>query len=115
MIAEITTEVPDVDKEHLADPGVRAVIAESMTEAVRQGARGWIDDNLAFVAAWGFDLADVHAEVRLWQGELDVLVPRSHGEYLARKLPNATFELVPGYGHWMHDHVPAALAWLSGG
>ncbi len=87
MMDEVTHEVPDVDKQHLARPEVRAVIGESMAEAVRQGARGWVEDDLAFVAPWGFDLADVQVEVRLWQGELDVLVPRSHGEYLARKLP----------------------------
>jgi pimeloyl-ACP methyl ester carboxylesterase len=114
VIAEMTREVPEVDKRHLALPAVRAVIRRSMTEAVRQGARGWIDDDLAFVAPWGFDLAAVRPEARLWQGELDVLVPRSHGEYLAGKLPQARFELVEGYGHWMHEHVPAALRWLAG-
>ena len=80
---------------------------------MRQGARGWIDDNLAFVAPWGFALADVPQEVRLWQGELDVLVPRSHAAYMAGKLPNATFELVAGHGHWMHDHMPTVLAFLG--
>jgi pimeloyl-ACP methyl ester carboxylesterase len=115
MMDEVTNEVPDVDKKHLARADVREVIQESMVEAVRQGARGWVDDDLAFVAPWGFDLTRVQLEVRLWQGELDVLVPRSHGEYLAGKLPNARFELVPGYGHWMLDQVPAALRWLAGG
>jgi len=37
------------------------------------------------------------------------------GEYLARKLPRARFELVAGFGHWMHDQIPAALEWLAGG
>ena len=114
-IAEMTKEVPEADKRHLARPEVREVVAESLAESVRQGARGWIDDDIAFVSAWGFDLADVGVEVRLWQGELDVLVPRSHAEYLARKLPRATFELVPGHGHWMADHFPVSLAWLANG
>jgi pimeloyl-ACP methyl ester carboxylesterase len=82
---------------------------------VRQGPCGWVDDDRAFVRPWGFALADVEVEVRLWQGELDKLVPRSHGEYLARKLPRARFELVPGFGHWMHGQMPAALEWLAGG
>ena len=108
-------EVPEVDKRHLADPQVRAVTGQSFVEAVRQGPRGWVDDDRAFVRPWGFALADVEVEVRLWQGELDKLVPRSHGEYLARKLPRARFELVAGFGHWMHGQIPAALEWLAGG
>jgi pimeloyl-ACP methyl ester carboxylesterase len=110
---EIAKEVPEADKEYLRRPEVREIVVESAAESVRQGARGWIDDNLAFVASWGFALADVMREVRLWQGELDVLVPRSHAAYMAGKLPNATFELVPGRGHWMQDHMPAVIGFLG--
>ena len=115
VLDELAEEVPEVDRRHMADPPVRQVTKESFTEAVRQGARGWIDDDRAFVRAWGFALEDVGVEVRIWQGELDRLVPRSHGEYLARRLPRGRFELVPGFGHWMHGQIPAALAWLAGG
>lgn len=113
VVDALVAELPEYDREVLSRPEVRAELRKSIVESVRQGARGWIDDDLAFAASWGFALAEVHAEVRLWQGELDVLVPRSHGEYLAEHLPNATFELVPGAGHMLFDHWRETLAWLA--
>ena len=111
----IAAELPESDREMLARPGVREAVSTAMHEAVAQGDRGWADDDLAFVKPWGFQLEDVACEVRLWQGDLDVLVPRAHGEYLERRLPNATFELVTGEGHFIYGHWPAALAWLAAG
>ncbi len=89
--------------------------ARLVVESVRQGSGGWVDDDLAFAKAWGFELADVPTEVRLWQGDLDVLVPHSHGEYLAARLPRAEFMLVPDAGHLLLDHWPDGLDRLLGG
>jgi pimeloyl-ACP methyl ester carboxylesterase len=114
MIDALASELPEPDQQTLARPEVRAMFRESFVEAVRQGERGWVDDDLAFVQPWGFLLDDVEVEVRLWQGELDVLVPRAHGEYLARKLSSAQYELVPKAGHLPVDHQPAAFAWAAG-
>jgi pimeloyl-ACP methyl ester carboxylesterase len=114
MLDRLAEELPDYDREVVSRPEIRAEILASFGESVRQGARGWIDDDLAFASPWGFDLADVRGEVRLLQGELDVLVPRAHCEYLADKLPRATFELVPGAGHMLFDHWPDALTRLAG-
>jgi pimeloyl-ACP methyl ester carboxylesterase len=113
VIDEIAAQLPDYDREVLDRPPVRAVFRESLLESVRQGTAGWVDDDLAFAASWGFRLEDVRTPVHLWQGELDVLVPRSHGEYLARKIPDATFELVPGAGHMLLDHWRDVLDWLA--
>jgi pimeloyl-ACP methyl ester carboxylesterase len=112
VLDALAVELPEYDREVVSRPEVRAELRKSIVESVRQGGRGWIDDDLAFAAPWGFVLADVRPEVRLWQGELDVLVPRSHGDYLAERLPNATFELVPGAGHMLLDHWRETLAWL---
>jgi pimeloyl-ACP methyl ester carboxylesterase len=114
VIDEMAAELPEPDQKTITRPEVRAMLRASFVEAVRQGERGWLDDDLAFIRAWGFPLGDVRTEVRLWQGELDVLVPRAHGEYLARKLPTARFELVPNAGHLLVDHQPAAFAWAAG-
>jgi pimeloyl-ACP methyl ester carboxylesterase len=113
VLDALVAELPAYDREVLSRPGVRAELRNSILESVRQGARGWIDDDLAFATSWGFSLADVRTEVRLWQGELDVLVPRSHGDYLAERLPHATFELVPAAGHMLLDHWRETLAWLG--
>jgi pimeloyl-ACP methyl ester carboxylesterase len=113
VLDALAAELPEYDREVVSRPELRAELRRSIVESVRQGARGWIDDDLAFATSWGFSLADVRTEVRLWQGELDVLVPRSHGDYLAERLPNATFELVPGAGHMLLDHWRETLDWLG--
>lgn len=112
---EVASELPEVDRELFARPEFRAVSRESWGEAVRQGVRGWADDDLAFAKPWGFELEDVSAEVRLWQGELDVLAPRSHGEYVASRLPNARFELLDGGGHFLDEEWAIVLDWLAPG
>jgi pimeloyl-ACP methyl ester carboxylesterase len=110
---EVASELPEVDRELFARPEFRAVSRESWGEAVRQGVRGWADDDLAFAKPWGFELEQVEAEVRLWQGELDVLAPRSHGEYVASRLPNARFELLEGGGHFLDEEWGIVLDWLA--
>ncbi len=115
VVDEIASELPEVDRALVSRPDIRAILVESFQEAVRQGVRGWADDDLAFAKPWGFDLGDVEAEVRLWQGELDVLAPRSHGEYVASRLPNARFELLEGGGHFLDEEWAVVLDWLAAG
>jgi pimeloyl-ACP methyl ester carboxylesterase len=112
LVKVIEAEVPAADRERLARPEARAAMTASFVEAVAQGMDGWVDDGLAFARNWGFGLEQVTVPTRLWQGELDVFVPRLHGEYLARKIPGASFELLPGLGHMLLSHFPAAWAWL---
>jgi pimeloyl-ACP methyl ester carboxylesterase len=59
----------------------------------RSGVDGWLDDDLAFVRPWGFDLDAITQPVRVVQGRQDLMVPWDHGE-------------------WLADNVPAAESWL---
>jgi pimeloyl-ACP methyl ester carboxylesterase len=115
VVDQISAELPEVDRAILSRPEFRAIMIESFVEATRQGVRGWADDDLAFTKPWGFELEDVEADVRLWQGELDVLAPRAHGEYVASRLPNARFELLEGGGHLLDEEWGVVLAWLRAG
>jgi pimeloyl-ACP methyl ester carboxylesterase len=115
VVEEISSELPDRDRAILARKDVREVLIDSFVEAVRQGTRGWADDDLAFAKPWGFELEQVEVETRLWQGELDVLAPRSHGEYVASRLPNARFEVLEGAGHFLDEEWGIVLDWLAAG
>ncbi|HYX77458.1 MAG TPA: alpha/beta hydrolase [Gaiellaceae bacterium] len=115
VIEGMLDELPEIDRELASRPEYRAIMLESFVESVRQGSRGWADDDLAFAKPWGFDLEAVTVETRLWQGELDVLTPRPHGEYVAARLPNAEFEVLEGNGHFLDKQWPAILDWLAAG
>lgn len=82
--------------------------------AVAAGPGGLIDDDLAFVAPWGFDPGQVRAPVLVLHGAEDRVIPGAHGRWLADRCPGAELRLVPGEGHIsVLDSAPAALEWLA--
>ncbi|GAB3055711.1 alpha/beta hydrolase [Intrasporangium mesophilum] len=74
-------------------------IAAMAREAVRVGVDGWVEDDLAFCEPWAFDLASITVPVAVWQGSEDLMVPSSHGEWLAAHVPGARPHLLHGVGH----------------
>jgi pimeloyl-ACP methyl ester carboxylesterase len=77
------------------------------------GPDGLIDDDVAFVTPWGFELAQVVAPVLLAQGGQDRVVPPSHAEWLLRHLPAAELWLRPRDGHIsVLDACPVTMDWL---
>lgn len=98
VVEALSGLLPEVDRGALAGQGAED-LAAVMAEAVRTGADGWIDDDLAFVAPWGFDLADIGVPTFLWQGDEDLMVPFAHGRWLAEHVPGTVAHLQPGEGH----------------
>ena len=81
--------------------------------AIEGGPGGLIDDDLAYVAPWGFDPARITAPTLLLHGGRDRVVPSSHGEWLARRCPAAELWLRPDDGHIsVLNQSAAALEWL---
>ncbi|HVD12844.1 MAG TPA: alpha/beta hydrolase [Actinomycetota bacterium] len=74
-------------------------LAASIRGAIANGIWGWLDDDLAFVKPWGFELADIGVPVFIWQGGQDRMVPFSHGEWLAAHVPGAKARLLAEHGH----------------
>ncbi len=82
-------------------------------KAIEAGPEGMIDDNLAYVAPWGFAPADVRLPVLILHGQQDRMVPVAHGEWLARHLPAAELRLYPDDGHVSVLHAAdQALDWI---
>lgn len=98
IIEAMSSVLPDVDRAALT--GEYAFdVAKGFHEALATGVDGWLDDDLAFVRPWGFDLAEVITPTMVWQGDLDLMVPFAHGRWLAGALPHAINHLVGGEGH----------------
>ena len=79
-----------------------------------RGHMAWVDDDLAFVRPWEFELENITAPVLVVQGRQDLMVPWSHGEWLARNLPAAESWLREDQGHLtlFVSVVPAIQEWL---
>ncbi len=98
LVRDLANLLPEVDRQVLtSDVGADAVAG--MVGGV-QVPDGWIDDDLAFVRSWGFDLGDLAVPTYVWQGSEDKMVPFHHGEWLAANIPGAVAHLEQGEGHF---------------
>ncbi len=90
-------------------------LASVAGRAIEGGPDGQVDDDLAYVAPWGFDPARITSPVLLLHGGQDRIAPSSHADWLARHCPSAQLRLCPDDGHIsVLNSAPAALDWLSG-
>jgi pimeloyl-ACP methyl ester carboxylesterase len=104
--------LPDVDVAALSGDNAE-FLHESMASGLEHGYDGWLDDDVAFVGPWGFDVTSIAVPLLLMQGELDLMVPYAHGTWLAAQLPDATVRLRPGEGHVsLGMKVPEVHEWL---
>lgn len=91
-----------------------AFYLESFKVSLGRGVQGWVDDDLAFLAPWGFDPGAIEVPVLVWQGVQDLMVPASHGEWLGAHVNGAEARIDPGEGHLtLHvQHARDVLRWL---
>jgi pimeloyl-ACP methyl ester carboxylesterase len=98
MITALGGLVDEPDKRAAAGP-LGEWLHASLVASVASGIDGWLDDDLAFIRPWGFEVADIRIPVTIWQGGEDRMVPYSHGQWLAAHIPGATARLLPEHGH----------------
>lgn len=106
-------ELSDADRAELARTERHDLIRQDTQEAFRNGVWGWVDDDLCFVSPWGFDVSEIRVPTRIVYGATDVLVPRSHGDWLAAHVPGAEVVVEEDLGHLGHpDLVAEHYGWL---
>lgn len=109
--AEYDPEFTPADRASLA--GAWSWLGDVVGPAVEAGPGGLIDDDLAYVAPWGFDPGQITAPVLFLHGGQDRVVPSSHTEWLARRCPSAELRLSPDDGHIsVLTSGAAAMDWL---
>jgi pimeloyl-ACP methyl ester carboxylesterase len=99
--------------DHAALAGAWGWVGAIAAKAMESGPDPMVDDDLAYVAPWGFDPGQVSAPVLYLHGGQDRMVPSSHGEWLARHTRSSELWLRPEDGHIsVLSSAPAALGWL---
>ncbi len=98
IISSLDTLLPEVDVAVLTDE-FGEDMAAAFREALRIGIDGWLDDDLAFVEEWGFDLSEIAVPTSVWQGSEDLMVPFAHGRWLSTHVPGISAHLEQGQGH----------------
>jgi pimeloyl-ACP methyl ester carboxylesterase len=87
------------DKAVLEPESAREEFAASIRRGFEFGWHGFYDDDQAFMKEWGFDPTTITVPVSVWFGDQDLMVPRTHGEWLAKSLPTASKHFFAGDGH----------------
>jgi pimeloyl-ACP methyl ester carboxylesterase len=73
--------------------GLAEFMLRHMQTGLEHGHDGWLDDDIAFVWPWGFELAAIRVPVLHWHGVQDRFVPvgsrrLAGGEHLRRRVPD---------------------------
>ena len=111
-------ELSESDRAALARPELRQVIRESVSEQALGNAWGWVDDDLAHIAPWGFELGQIAVPVLIRYGASDVLVPAAHGAWLGANVPGCVVKIDDTAGHLGEDpeqEIAENVAWLRDG
>ena len=89
-------------------------VLHSVREGIGKTRNGMIDDDMAHLAPWGFELGQIRIPVLLMHGERDQFVPVSHSKWLARKIANAETRFLPEDGHLTVSlrRIPEVHDWL---
>jgi pimeloyl-ACP methyl ester carboxylesterase len=99
--------------DHAALGGTWSWFGSVVGPALENDQGGAIDDDLAYVAPWGFDAAQVRAPVLFLHGGQDRIAPSSHSQWLAGSCPSAELRLRPDDGHIsVLNSAESALDWL---
>lgn len=105
-------KLPEADQALMAKRLER--IIDQFTNAVARGVDGWVDDVLALMRPWGFDVGSIRVPVHLSYGRSDTLVPAAHGDWLAARIPGAAVD-VQEAGHLADEAtMEGEMAWLAG-
>jgi pimeloyl-ACP methyl ester carboxylesterase len=122
MLAATPATILDLYRPYLSPPEAAALTGEvaeyfcyTNHDGLAPGVEGYFDDELAFMSPWGFELSDITVPVLLVHGRQDRMVPFSHGEWLATRIPGAETRFFDDEGHLslLANRMDEVHAWLN--
>jgi pimeloyl-ACP methyl ester carboxylesterase len=89
-------------------------ILTSGANGLKEGVDGWLDDDIAFVEPWGFELSRIDRSVLLLHGDDDRFVPVAHAHWLTARIPGVEARIDADDGHLtlIERRVREAHEWL---
>lgn len=102
LITAWSTILPQVDKTAMVEHReLGEHLVDTINEGLKHTADGWVDDSMATISPWGFELDEIKVPVLMYQGSEDAMVPFGHGKWLAEHLPKRKLsaKLIGGEGH----------------
>jgi len=84
-----------------------------VTAGTAHGFGGMIDDDLAAMSPWGFDVSQLSMPTLIMHGTDDRMIPSSHARWLAARCARAELRLEAEQGHIsVLGSAPSALEWV---
>ena len=100
---------PPSDKAVMEDPDWQRILVESVTEAFRPGAEGWVDEGMALTLDWDYDVADVRCSVTWWHGDHDANAPLAPVHRLIARMHGVDLRIWTDAGHLEPYHRYEAI------
>lgn len=116
IVRAFVFSLPPQERETLRVGDRIRLITASITEALRHGVAGFIEDGRLLRAAWGIDLTGIRRPVTFWHGTLDAVIPFAMAQRLVERVPQAELIVYPGASHFSlpMDHAEELLRSLLG-
>jgi pimeloyl-ACP methyl ester carboxylesterase len=114
LAVALRPHLSDIDAAALTGEAA-AFLLEATQRGLRDGVEGWVDDDYAFLAPWGFDVGQITVPTLVWQGEQDLMVPPDHGRWLREHVAGADGRHSPEEGHLtlFFNRIGHVHAWLA--
>lgn len=100
-LEKLVVDAPELDREVVANPRLRANIATGLRASVRHDEHELALEVLLAARDWQLDLTQITMPVHIWYGAKDPLVSPLAAKKLAELLPNTRLTLIPEAGHYL--------------
>ncbi|MDH5659665.1 MAG: alpha/beta hydrolase [Gammaproteobacteria bacterium] len=93
--------LPACDKAIFSQNSMHTHYLENLTEAIKNGSDGLVNDLRNMALPWQFNPGDIPLTVNIWHGENDLNFGVGIGKYLADTLENSSPQFLDNNGHYL--------------